>query len=36
METFDSVEEFKTSTDKRLQKGAHVMVRGYYEPGDGG
>ncbi len=36
METFDSVEELKTSTDKRLQKGAHVMVRGYYEPGDGG
>lgn len=36
METFDSVEALKTSTDKRLLKGAHVMVRGYYEPGDGG
>ena len=36
METFDSVEELKNSTDKRLLKGAYVMVRGYYEPDDGG
>lgn len=34
--TFQTVEKLEASTSRKLEKGAYVLTRGYYENGDGG